>query len=767
MQLRRGFALSLSLSLLVGIQIPALAADESPQWEATSDTGSLGDDVARFVSASPTLNMVNQGLDTVIVAGNTAKPAALNGAGANDLDIGTTAYDANTGAVRWKATYDGGLGVSDQIAAFEANYHNNLVYEMVNSGSNLVTIERGVRDGKVSRSAVYPGASARDSAISSVGGFLGVVGSKGSDMLVLTYQTGSQTLELDARPVAGKAHSADISHTGSLDATRTILVTGQSSGFGTGGDMYTVAYNYRTGAKLWESSWASPNNKADEGLVAESAHVGSLNKAVGFVAGRTFTPETGWDILVSAFDLATGAPVWPAPVRFDGEGADDDTPTHLTYSDATSILYLTGTSERGFPHGQDVMTMALDAASGNQVAVAYAAGDSSNADDSPTGVALSKDGQRFFVAADIENRLGSGSRQAAVFAYGPGLAPAGSRIVGAAGDDRSAGVALNVAQDRVFLAGSTRSSATGFDHRVSSFAIDAFVTDPIEEADASTLAFTAASATSGQYSDTATLEALLQDNEGAPLGGQPVTMSLAGLEQTVTTDAEGLARATFELFSDPGTYSATAGFSGDDSFLASQASAPFEITREDVGLAFTDDTIFEGDHSDETTLAATLVDDSGVPLAGRDVVLALGNESATVTTDEAGVARSTFPLTSAPGTYPASARFGGDTHYVPGGVTASFEVTKEDSAQSLTVAGNGSKRTLKSTLYDADSLAGIEGRTIVFMADGVVIGTATTDRTGTASFVVPPGYRGGSQTFTSVFEGDDLFLGSQSMATTS
>ena len=246
-------ALVLCMSLLLGL-MPAFASEGTPQWEVTSDTGSLGNDIAKFVGASPSLNMVNQGLDTVFVTGTSSKPPALQNAGLNDLDTGTTAYDAETGAVRWKATYDGGLGVTDQMGAFEVNYHNNLIYEMVNSGTNLVTIERAVRDGKISRSAVYPGASAEDSAISPEGGFLGVVGSTGSQMLVLAYQTGSQTVELDEQPTSGTANSADIAGSGSLDTTRTLLVTGQSSGFGTRGDMYSVAYNYRTGAKLWENS---------------------------------------------------------------------------------------------------------------------------------------------------------------------------------------------------------------------------------------------------------------------------------------------------------------------------------------------------------------------------------------------------------------------------------------------------------------------------------------------------------------------------------
>ena len=651
-----GLAAAIAASVL---PIAPASADEPSQWETVSDTGSLGNDVARFTGASPSLNMVNQGLDTVFVTGTSGKPQTAGGA-VSDLDVGTTAYNADTGAVRWRSTFDSGLGINDQIAAFEVNFHNNLVYEVVNSGNDMVTIERSVSDGKLSRSATVTGARAGDSAISSVGGFLGVVGSKGSDFLALTYQTGSQTLEFQATPVAGRANSADISHTGSLDTTRTLLATGQSSGFGTGGDMYTTAYNYRTGAKLWERSFASPNNRADEGSVAEAAHVSALNKGVGFVAGRTFTPETGWDILVTAYDLATGAPLWAGPVRFNGVASDDDSPTHLAYSDKTSTLYLTGTSERGVPHGQDIVTIAFDAVTGEQRNVSYASGDSGNGDDSPTGLTVSQDGQRVFVAGDVQNLLGTGGRQAALFGYDSGLRLADKSVVGGPNDDRSAGVALNVAQSRVFLAGSTQTS-TGFDHRAASFSLEGFELPKIP----TTLAFTGDSSTTGQYTDSADLEALLTDDAGRPLADRVVTFSLAGEEITSTTNAAGLARATFPLTDDPDSYTASASVTETGRYLSAHTSSPFVIR-------------------------------------------------------------------------------------------------KEDSAMTLAVGDPGKQRTLTARLFDADTPAsGLSGRQIVFLADGVEIGRATTDSTGTASLGnLHARLRKGSHRFAARWAGDTWFLGS-------
>lgn len=761
---RLGGFISCAALMVAGVlpSLPALA-DETPQWETISDTGALGDDIGRFTAASPTLNMVNQGLDTVFVSGTTGKPSAVASTGVNDLDVGTTAYNAETGAVRWRSTYDRGVGIDDQLGAFEINYHNNLIYEMVNSGADIVTIERGVSDGKVSRSATYAGATARDSAISSVGGFLGVVGSKGPNFLALAYQTGSQTLELNATPVAGKANSADISHTGSLDNTRTLLATGQSSGFGTGGDMYTVAYNYRTGAKLWERSWASENNRADEGSVAEAAHVGALGKGVGFVAGRTFSPERGWDINVTAFDLATGNQIWNGPATFNGAASDDDTATHLVYSDKTSTLYLTGTSERGTPHGQDVVTIAYDAVTGRQKAVAYASGDSANADDSPTGLTVSNDGRRVLLAADVQNLIGTGSRQAAVFAYDSGLRGAGTRVVGGSGDDRSAGVALNVAQNRVFLAGSTRTN-TGYDHRAASFSLDGFALPKIP----TDLVFTAESAVAGQFTDSATLEVKLTDDTDTPLGNRPVTLSLAGQDISTTTSSSGRATATFSLDEAPGTYTATASFSPDDSYLGSTVSRDFEITPEDASLEFDAASATGGQYTDHTTLAATLTDDAGNALQGREVTISLGGRDVATTTGADGAARADFILDSSPGSYEATASFGGDSFYLPAAASSPFAIDKEDTLTTLTVSGKGKKRTATARLFDADSpTSGVAGRQVVFFADGSEIGRATTAADGVASISnLPSRYRDKSHRFNAQFAGDAFFLPSSGEFTT-
>ena len=176
-------------------------------------------------------------------------------------------------------------------------------------------------------------------------------------------------------------------------------------------------------------------------------------------------------------------------------------------------------------------------------------------------------------------------------------------------------------------------------------------------------------------------------------------------------------------------------------------------------IGFTDASATSGQYSDDATVQALLVDDNGRPLADAPVTFELGSNSVPTTTNESGVATAVLPLTDAPGTYAVSVSYADETGSTND--AADFTIEREDTALSLGSEGKGSKTTWVATLTDADSGAGIAGRTIEFFADGTSVGTATTDDNGTASLSPPPRYRNAS-TREAVFDGDDYYLSSQS-----
>ena len=84
----------------------------------------------------------------------------------------------------------------------------------------------------------------------------------------------------------------------------------------------------------------------------------------------------------------------------------------------------------------------------------------------------------------------------------------------------------------------------------------------------------------------------------------------------------------------------------------------------------------------------------------------------------------------------------------------------------LIVEGTGSHRLLKVKLTTIEGGVGVPDRVIELFADGNPIGSVVTDGAGSASFHVPPRYRGGHHIFEAVFGGDVQYSGSTARVST-
>ena len=641
-------------------------------WETAHDGATGADEVALFAAGSAEGNVNNP--DSLYVTGTATKPQWMQALGINDLDVVTTAFDADTGAVRWSKTFDDG-GAVDRAAGMEVDGNDILLYVVSQSGTNAVTNKLNMRNGDIVKTYRYPSVTVNDTARSVTTSHLTLVGSSSGQFAVLDYETAGaspDTPTLDDRPVTGEAFGADIHHTwtGDIPSWRTIVVTGRESGFNNLGDAYTVAYRTDTKQKVWEQRWTSDGNRKDEGQVALSHYVRELGHGLSFVAGRTLTPDHGWDIFVGAYDLETGAPVWSGPggLRFfDGDGLDDDEPVAMAYSDETQTLYVTGTSERGFPHGVDVVTLAFDALTGERRGIAHAAGDISNGDDSPASITVSADGQRVFVAAEVHNLLGTGGYRSAVFGYDAALRPAGSAYLSAGGSgvDQAAGVAMGIddiddeaAEPHVLLGGSTDPGATRTDLAAAAFPVSGFAVQPV----ATDLRFTDASATTGQHTDAATLQVALTEGQGTPVPGASVDLSFGGDSYSAVTDANGVATVEVTLDDLPGPVAADVSFAGDDLRLPSSASTTFTITREDSHL----DISVTGKGAGRTiTASLTDADDPNSPISGRTLTFfANGVEVGQAVTGSDGKASIAAPPGSRGGSNTYGVRFDGDAAFL-------------------------------------------------------------------------------------------------------
>jgi hypothetical protein len=137
-------------------------------------------------------------------------------------------------------------------------------------------------------------------------------------------------------------------------------------------------------------------------------------------------------------------------------------------------------------------------------------------------------------------------------------------------------------------------------------------------------------ATTGVYSDTATVTATLVDNADAAVEGATLTLTLPG-QPAVTgkTDASGAVAFLVPLTVSAGSKTLTVDFLGTDVVGPVATSAPFKVTTEKSLVTA---------KAGRGTVTATLTDDDKTPLAGQVVSFTVGSKITKVKTNAKGVA---------------------------------------------------------------------------------------------------------------------------------
>ena len=177
------------------------------------------------------------------------------------------------------------------------------------------------------------------------------------------------------------------------------------------------------------------------------------------------------------------------------------------------------------------------------------------------------------------------------------------------------------------------------------------------------LRFTGDTASSGQFSDAAVFGALATSIDETPLSGQALNFTLEGPEELVwelTTDADGIARDSRVLELQPGDYTlrVSAGQGGPLGGVTIERA--FTLLPERTVL-----TLLDEGHGVNRSVSATLLDDDGTPVAGREVALYTedGDAVGSAVTDGAGVALFDLPPQYRSPNHVFRATFCGDTHY--------------------------------------------------------------------------------------------------------
>lgn len=396
-------AIGTAAALGLGSAATASASQAGPAAATTSSPGSQ-----LWVSS---YNGPNQQFDvaTATVASPDGKVVFVTGRSAgnnNTQDYATLAYDSATGAQLWVSRYNGPVNQSDIPFAIGVSPDGSTVYVTGESvGANnvfdYVTIAYDAQTGAQKWLARYNGLSnlggvARSLVVSPDGSTVYVTGYSDRDYVTIAYNsaTGAQRW---LSSYNGRANGNDQARwiTVSPDG-HTVYVTGRSQGKASGYDIATVSYNAATGAQQWVSRYNGPANLNDFGTDLAAAPGGR----VLYVTGGVGAPGRQLGFVTIAYRSSTGKALWTRSTKgwdlINNEGSS----AGVTPNGRTVVVtnYTAGTSTR-----TAYLTTAFSASTGAAQWSRRYAGPAGDNDNLPMALGISPDGTQVYVTGDSDS----------------------------------------------------------------------------------------------------------------------------------------------------------------------------------------------------------------------------------------------------------------------------------------------------------------------------------------------------------------------------
>jgi hypothetical protein len=318
------------------------------QWVARWDNTAFKGKDAGYAIA---LNLTGT---VVFVAGET-----FNGS-INKSDYITLAYDAQTGAKLWEATYNGPGSKVDKAYAIAVGANGNPIVTGESDGgarkADYATIMYDGATGAQLWVQRYDGpVSRRDYAFVVKADGLGNVyvtgaseGSTRFDYATIKYSAAGELQWVRRYDVAGKN---DFAYDLVLDSSGNVYVTGASQGARSQLDYATIKYN-PTGVQVWVNRYEL--RKKD---IARSIDVCESEKKI-FVTGSTDGGKgRRLDYLTQKIDAITGATDWVT--MYNGNGYANDIAYSVRVRPGGGSILITGTSYGGNTARDDFVTIQI------------------------------------------------------------------------------------------------------------------------------------------------------------------------------------------------------------------------------------------------------------------------------------------------------------------------------------------------------------------------------------------------------------------------
>lgn len=240
--------------------------------------------------------------------------------------------------------------------------------------------------------------------------------------------------------------------------------------------------------------------------------------------------------------------------------------------------------------------------------------------------------------------------------------------------------------------------------------------------------------TSGSYGSTASFTVKLMGADGTFPSGKTVNFSLGLRSAKATTDANGVATATFDLTQlSPQQYNLSASFAETTDYKASAAFTSFTITPLATQLTLTPQPA--GQYGNQNPFIATLKDAANRPILNKTVYFSISGAGGSYTTsgitDYLGRAPiGAFRLPT--GSYSVTAKFLGaisgnlsatSSIYTSSSVTTTFAPTKTN--QFITFDLSGYNKTTSDSPFTVTATGGGSGNPITFTSKSLSVCTVT------------------------------------------
>ena len=273
--------------------------------------------------------------------------------------------------------------------------------------------------------------------------------------------------------------------------------------------------------------------------------------------------------------------------------------------------------------------------------------------------------------------------------------------------------------------------------------------------------------TSALSGSTATFSATLTSASGTPVQGAPIDFSLGSLTASATTSSSGVASASLDLNTSPGSYLLLVEFPGNSTYAPGVAEVPF-VVESPTGLTYTGAT--SATYDEPATFSATLTSGTGIPIQGESVSFTLGDMQISATTNSQGVASKTVTVTAAAGSYQLLVAFAGASGYGAANTKVPFVVlrapTTLQAAGAVSATWGEPSAPIYMTLRDADNTNRLASREVSFVLDngsGRAVTTpviAMTNASGVAqvSLTPTPAAGPGEYTLVASFTGSSDYL---------